>query len=325
MTRLKLAGFFLLVAYLATGLFIVKGNEKAAVRRFGQALAVQDGRLELRGSGLHYDLPWPFSQVDRINLSAVRNLTIGMSEPDELATSGFLLSAAPASASQFLTGDKNILNLQINVAYRVSERDCADFLYARASPQRHLRWCVESAAADLISRSGVDFVHPLGLGELRQQLTASVRQMAQSQRLGIEVDEVSINSVSPPVTVKSYFLDVADARNDKQQFINAANAYAVKRVAKAGAEAQKLQDEAGIYRDQTVEAARGRAKSFENLIAQFQEQERRGVHSYEVARRMALGRMYAETMSEILGKAAGKVLLDSGQEVDLTIFRNPKE
>jgi membrane protease subunit HflK len=224
-----------------------------------------------------------------------------------------------------MTGDKNILNLHINVNYRVSELHCRDYLYASVSPERRLKRLVESTAANLISQSGVDFVHPLGLGELREMLTSRTRRLAEEQRLGIEVEEVAINSVYPPVLVKADFLDVQNARADREKFINAARAYAVSRLESARSESKQQLDNAQIYRQRTVEAARGSAESFNKLVAQLRSEEKAGVHSYGDARQMAMQRLYVDAMRDILRKVAGKVVLDSGKEVDLTIFRDPKE
>ena len=57
-----------LLAYFASGLFIVRGNEQVLVRRFGKA------RLPLVASGLRFDLPWPFVRLDRVNLNEVRTV-----------------------------------------------------------------------------------------------------------------------------------------------------------------------------------------------------------------------------------------------------------
>ena len=314
-----------LLLYTGSGFFVVKANEKAVVRRFGKVQKRPDGSLLLKASGLHFDLPWPLATIDRVNLNEVRTLLIGISERDDFESSGLLTDAESSNPSQFLTGDKIILHLQINVQYRVSELGLYDFLYATQQAEQQLALLVESNAADLISRSGVDFVHPLGLGELRALMTSETRRLVNEHRLGIEVDEVTINSVYPPVRVKAYFLDVSNARADKAKFINTAYAYAEQRAAAARAETQQVLDQAEIYRQQQVESARGTADSFTKIVEQFKQQHQQGIHSYAEARQMAMNRLYIDSMEQILRQVAGKVLLDSGKPVDLTIFRDPKE
>lgn len=325
MKRFGFAILAALLAYLLTGFYVIRGNEKGVVRRFGAALTRADGTVLLKDSGLHYDLPWPWSTVDRVNLHEVRTLTIGTAELEDADGGEFLQSPASTRRSQFLTGDKNVLNLQITVQYRISETAPERFLFASESAERHLRAVVESVAADLVARSGVDFVHPLGLNELRDLLTRRSRELADRQRLGVRVDEVVINSVYPPVQVKAAFLDVSNARADKEQYINEARAYAEQRRAEARAERQAILDEARTYRQRVVERARGRADSFARMIRQFRRSESNGSHSYEQAKQMAMRRMYIDAMEDIFRDVAGKVFLDSGKPVDLTIFRDPNK
>lgn len=316
MKRLALLLAFLPLAWLATGLFVVAGNEKALVRRFGQA------RLPLCGSGLHYDLPWPLARIDRVNLNEVRTLTIGSAEFDSLDGSEFLQPTVTQTLSEFLTGDKNILNLKLNVLYRVSEEQVVRFLYGSESQARHLQLLTESAAAELISRSGVDFVHTQGLAELNERLTSRVRELAEAQQLGLEIEQVVIDSVYPPIRVKAEFLDVNNARADRVKYVNDARAYAEQKLAEARAEEQRRLDDAHRYRQQKIEAAGGQADRFHKLVAQFRRDAADGVQTYAAARQMALRRAYIDTMQTILQRVAGKVLLDSGQPVDLTIWRD---
>jgi hypothetical protein len=60
------------------------------------------------------------------------------------------------------------------------------------------------------------------------------------------------------------------------------------------------------------------------MIDQFRDEERSDVQSYVQARRMALNRYYLETMREILKTVSTKVLLDSKEPADLTIFNRPE-
>ncbi|MCH7988983.1 MAG: protease modulator HflK [Planctomycetes bacterium] len=323
MKRCGLGILLFLLPYLLTGFYIVRGNEKGVVQRFGKVRMSPLGTVDLIDSGLHYDLPWPFSTVTRINLNEVRTLTIGLTESENVNVeeSSFLTGVDDVAGSQFLTGDKNILNLQISVQYRISELKAYNYLFGSESPEEHLRLLVESNSTDLISRSGVDFVHPLGLGRLRELLTTQVRQLTQQHRLGIEVEEVTISAVYPPVRVKADFVEVSNARADRERYIYAANAYAVQSREEARARSQQILDEAAIFRGQRVEAAKGSAYSFNQIVKQFSETSSQDATVRRTARRIAMQRLYLDAMEDILRKVKSKVLLESGKPVDLTIFQ----
>ncbi len=314
-----------LAAYLLSGFYVVKGNERSAVRRFGQALRTESGAVLLKKSGLRYDLPWPWTEVSRVSLSEVRMLTIGRSAVDDIEASAFLQAVDPAYQSQFLTGDKNILNVQINVHYRVSAESVDDYLFSSESPERRLRLLAEAALSDVVLRSGVDFVHTIGRNELRRMLIQRTQSLAGEHLLGLVVDDVTIGGIFPPIRVKAAFLDVTNARAEKEKYIHDANAYKVQLLETASAEAQKINDEANIFRQNTVEESRGEAHRFVKLIERFEIDEAKGIQSRAAARQMAMNRRYVETMEEIFRKVAGKVFVDSGKPVDLTIFRDPKE
>ena len=312
MKRRSLCVAVLLLGWLASGVYLVKGNEQAVIRRFGKLT------LPVRSSGLHYDLPWPCTQINRVNLSEVRSVTLGLAGLDALEGNEFLLAENPLREGEFLTGDKNILNLHVVLQYRI--QDPVQFLFGTQDPVEQLYRLLESQVADLVARSGVDFVHPLGLNELRKQLTEQMRRQVERHGLGISVEEAAIGGVFPPVRVKAAFLDVSNARAEKDRFIQEAQAEGERRIAQARADARQIADQAAAYRNSLVEQARGSADRFQAVLAGIDEEARRGGQQSSTARQMALRRKWMSALEEILPKLAGKVFLDAESPVDLTIM-----
>lgn len=301
------------VAWLLTGLYIVPANEKGIVRRFGRQITPP------RGSGLQFDLPWPLSQVDRVNFNEVRTLTLG----DVDADPNFLMPTSATPPATFLTGDKNLLLLRLNVQYRVSEEYVADWLYGSQSPIQRLQWLVETTATDLVSRSGVDFVHTLGLAELNHRLLRDVRRQAEQQRLGCEVEQVTVDRAEPPPRAKAEFLDVSNARADLARSIHEARGYAEQKIAESQADAQKIADEAERIRQSKISAAQGSADRFEKLIGQIPTDAIGDDGRSSAARQLVMQRLAAETLREVLSKSKTKIVLDSKQPFDLS-FPNPR-
>jgi len=299
--------------WLLTGLFIVPANEKGVVRRLGRHSA------RLRGSGLQFDLPWPLSQVDRVNFHEVRTLTLGDVEADP----NFLIPTSATRPATFLTGDKNLLLLKLNVQYRISEEFVADWLYGSRSPVQRLEWLVETTATDLVSRSGVDFVHTQGLAELNHRLLRDVRHQALRLRLGCEVEQVTIDRAEPPPRAKAEFLDVSNARADLARSIHEARGYAEQKLAESQADAQKVADEAERIRQSKISAAQGSADRFEKLIGQIPVNSNHDSGNSNAARQLVMQRLAAETLREVVSKAKTKLVLDSQQPFDLS-FPNPR-
>lgn len=298
--------------YLSTGFYIVRGNEQGLVLRFGKA------QRPLVAGGLHYDLPWPFARLERINLNQSRTLTVGIAGGDGVDSGGFLREVNVDRQGEFVTGDKNILNIQINVQYRVT--DPFLFLFHSESAETRLKLIVEAAATDLVCRSGVDYVHPLGLNELRELLTTHTRDAAEGRQLGVTVDDVTIAGVFPPVEVKAAFLDVSNARAEKERMISEEHSRGEQLVAAARAAASQQIDRAETARHARIESARGAADRFLAVVGQFAREAETGGSSIATVRRHAMQRLYAATLEQLLPKLSGKVFIDSEKPVDLTIF-----
>ncbi|MCA9072520.1 MAG: hypothetical protein KDA84_26530 [Planctomycetaceae bacterium] len=310
--------------WLLTGIYIVGGNERAVVRRFGRAVTNPDGELVLKRNGLHYDWPWPFSQVDRVNLNEIRTLTIPLktAEPEiDTQLLGETLLPEPA----FLTGDKNLLNVYLAVQYRVDEERVSAFLYGSADRESRLACLTETTTANLLAQSGVDYIQVSGLAAWRQELTRQLQRQVEQQQLGIIIEDVSLDEIAPPIQVKADFLDVANARAEREQYIQTALSSADQRRQSAKAEAREIHDTAQSQARKTRQAAEGAAARFVQLVRPFQlDPNSSDFANRKLSRRLALERYYYQSLAEILERIKGQVLLDTGQPVDLTILGSPK-
>ncbi|MBC8117094.1 MAG: protease modulator HflK [Candidatus Saccharimonas sp.] len=306
--RLALAAIACIV-YFANGIFTVPANEVAVVRRFGRAV------MPARSSGLHFDLPWPFVRVDRVNLNAIRTLSLGEATVEPNA----FLQPASSAPTTFLTGDKNLLQLRVAVQYRVSEEFLAEWLYASERPEQRLRLLVETTVADFVSRSGVDFVHTRGLAELNNRLLMAVREQAARQRLGCEVEQVTIDRAEPPARVKAEFLDVSNARADMARSVHEARSYAEQKLAESQADARQFADAAEQVRRTKSSAAQGSADRFVSLVEQLRRDATASGRGYDSSRSLTMNRLYLETLRDVLSRAKSKIVLDGPQPTDIVL------
>ena len=307
----------LLAGYLLSGVYVVRGNEQAVVRWFGRA------RPQLVGSGLHIGWPWPMGRVDRINLNETRTVTVGAGNADEVDDSDFLKAPAASRQSEYLTGDKNILNLQVSVQFRID--DPRQFLLHHESPEQHLRFLTQSLVADVVARSGVDYVHPLGLNALRQLLTSEARRVAGIQGLGVVVEDVTLADVRPPTPVKQAFLEVSNARAEKERMMSEAQTLSERLLAQANAQASQLRDQAESARAQGLSAATAEASRFDAIVDQFDNTAKGDTLARAQVREMTMQRMYWTTLEELLPKLARQIYVDGQKPIDLTIQRRDRK
>jgi modulator of FtsH protease HflK len=320
--------FIIIILYLATGFFTVGGNEIAVIQRFGKLVTTDNQKPYLYQSGLHLEFPWPCSKITKANLNEIRSLKIGVlyqtenspeiqTVPNENQELTFLRNADSYYPSRFLTGDKNIIELKLTMQFRIHENQLTSYLFANENPEYQLKILAESIVTDLISRSGVDYVHPSGLAELQNMITRKARKESIKQDLGFYVDDVSIDSVMPPQQVKPWFLDVSNARADKEKQINSANNFLLQKEQKSKADSQKIINEAITFQNRTVENAKGIANRFNQFIDQFSASDH---IDYNQARHLTSQRMYFSTMKRIFDSIKVQVLLDNEQPANLMLF-----
>jgi membrane protease subunit HflK len=311
MTLPRLLGLSLVLAWLASGFFIIRGNEQGLVRRFGRASPIP------ARSGLHWNLPWPLSRVDRVNVSELRTLTIGVAAPDSQDPQGFLRPTGLDRVGEFLTGDKNLLNLQVHVQYRIA--DPYLWLCTVETPEVVLRLLTENCLAEAVAQSGVDYVHPLGLNELRQRLTRDLLRIAPEARLGAAIEEVTIAAVWPPVEVKGAFLDVSNARAEKDKQIEQERSRAEQRLTGARAQARQRLDQAETARRGVIENARGQSDRFRALVAAIAP-EAQAPAAQALARERALRRLWLDALAQIWPTLGRTLVIETDQPVDLRLF-----
>jgi len=280
---------------LATGLYFVRTDEQVVVRRFGRVLA------EPREPGPYFGLPWGLDRIDRVKPSEVKRVTIG-----PLNLGG---EAVGASLSQFLTGDRNLVNVRATVQYTIKE-PARDYLFNSIAVDRLVASAGEAAMTAVLAGQAVDDALTQGTRELailiRDRLQASVEQY----QLGVTIRSVDIGAVDPPAEVAEAFDKVFGALRQRERQINEADSYRRRTLAQAQADAQRIQDEARSYHAQRVREAEGEAKRFDNLLTEY-------VQSPDLTAR----RLYLETMAETLPRFRSKLIVDTGSEIDLSIIR----
>src|SRR6478672_3334824 len=130
MTLNSRAILLLIALYLLTGVYVVRANEQAVVRRFGRVVA------ERVAPGPHYRLPFPIDRVDRLKVREQKVVSVGFDLPDSL------LGVRPARVqTEFLTGDQNLVNIELLVQYVI--RDPAAYLFAAREATGVIRYAAE--------------------------------------------------------------------------------------------------------------------------------------------------------------------------------------
>lgn len=302
-----LVGLFIL-GYFLTGIYVVDPGEAGVVRRFG---AVVVPRAE---PGLHYRFPWPVDQVDIININDVRRETVGILEPEE----GHV-HPEPPSKLQVLSGDTNVIDIELIVQYQV--RDPAAFLVnVQYAPHLLIRDVSRQAVTDLISRQPVDDILTTERQSLQQGIQTEMQRRLDAYGSGLVVVGINLQKAFPPDEVADAFTDVNSAREDKARAINEANGYANSTIPEARGQAQQIMADAQAYRSDTLAQANGTAQAFEAVLAEYEDNSQ--IYGENVTRY----RLYLETLEEILPRVQVYVVdSENGGGVNLRLFGNSNQ
>jgi membrane protease subunit HflK len=281
--------------WLLTSVFLVAADQQAVVTRFGR---VVEARVP---PGLHAALPWPIERVTRLKVQQLRRLLVGGDAPDSV------LGRAQPLASQFLTGDQNIINLRVAVQYSVGVP--ADYLYRAQEVERAVGAAVEAELARRIATRNVDAILTTEKAAIQDEVRAAAQQRLNGYRVGVLLSTVNIESVTPPPEASDAFRDVASARADSVRIVNEAQGYANDLLPRARGEAQQAIEAAAAYRQRKINEAAGDAARFTQVEAE-----------YSKAAAVTGDRLYVEAMEQILPRIK-KLIIDRNGNLDLTIIR----
>jgi len=154
---------------------------------------------------------------------------------------------------------------------------------------------------EVIGRSNIQAI----LTGARQTIETAVQVLMQKTLddygAGVDIQQVQLQKVDPPMEVIDAFRDVQASRSDLERLQNEAETYANRVVPEARGRAAKIIQEAEAYRAQVVANAKGQASRFTQIYAQYK-------NAPDVTRQ----RMYLETMEHILADT-DKTIIDTGQ------------
>lgn len=273
--------------WLLSGIYIVNPDEVGVVMRFGK----YDRTV---GPGPHYALPTPIETVFKPQVSRVLRAEISGGSRLVRRDNGPV-----ANGIDMLTGDENIVNVQFSVQYRI--KDPVLYLFNVLNPTEMVRSAAEAAMREVIGNNKIEAVITDGKLQIQNDAAVLLQTLLDSYGAGINVIAVQFQGVVPPPEVSAAFNDVTNARENKNRFINQAEAYRNELLPRARGEAAAILNEANAYKATRVNQAQGDAARFEALLEQ-----------YKQAPKVTEQRLYYEAMEAILRNATDKVLLDAG-------------
>jgi modulator of FtsH protease HflK len=270
------------VVWVGSGFYRVQPDEQGVVLRFG-------AYAYWTPPGLHWHLPWPVETVELPTVTRINRTEIGYrSGAGGNVESGQDSAGRDVLAeSLMLTGDENIIDIDVAVFWRIN--DAAAFLFNTANPEGLVRGVAESSMREVIGRTPIQ----PALGPMRGQIEADVLKQTQEildrYKAGVEVTQVQLQKVDPPAAVIESFRDVQRANTDAERMRNEAESYRNDIVPRARGDAARIVAEGQGAKAASVAQANGQAQRFDSVLK-----------AYQAAKDVTLRRMYLDTMADVL-------------------------
>lgn len=272
--------------WLATGIYTVGPDERGVVLRFGRMSSTT-------GPGLNYHLPYPIETVYTPKVTEVKRVEIGFRTIDPGPPARY---AARPQESLMLTGDENIVDIDMIVQYLIS--DPAKYLFSVRDPNGTVHDAAEAALREVVGSKVIDEALTTGKGKIQIETMALIQKILNIYDTGIHIVAVQLQDVDPPKQVRSAFIDVASAREDKNRIINEAQGYRNAIIPETRGKVAQVINEAEAYRAEKTRRATGDADRFKQILAQY-------LKAKDITRK----RLYLETMEDIL-PGIKKIILD---------------
>ncbi|MEM9701625.1 MAG: protease modulator HflK, partial [Planctomycetota bacterium] len=241
------------VVWLSTCLVVIGPDQAGLRERFG---VVERTRLE---PGLHAKLPWPFGEVRRYPAGRVQTMQIGFEdEADAPAIADdvdrTLLWTKP-HANEFslvLGSETELVAVNAIVYFRIAEETdrFLDHALATANPETALEGFAYRVLMEETRSATLNDVLSRGRDRFAATIRERLNAYSEENRLGLDVIEVSLINLHPPVEVASSYLDVINADLDGARAVTVADGEASRSVLDAE------QNSGRVVADASVEAAR---------------------------------------------------------------------
>lgn len=251
------------VLYALSGITVVRSDETAVILRWGH-LVGDTPALQEHGPGLLFAFPRPMDRVVRVQVKHIWEVPI-----ITLAGNGDGQTIDPVTEGYALTGDQNIVQLNMVARYRVSQP--AEWAFYGPKVEDILRVEVTSAMVRSLGEMGVDRV----LADGRKDLIATATRRAQAgldaAHSGLELSSLELTHLAPPSILLYAFDAVQSAYINAETRKKEAQTFAERAIPQAQSDADSNIQAARGDADSALALARGEAEAFKALDREYRE------------------------------------------------------
>jgi membrane protease subunit HflK len=247
----------LVAVYLLTGMSQIQPGERAVVTRWGRIV----GRP---GPGLFIGYPFGIDRVDRVSVDSVRRIQVGFNP-------NFDDEEQEAPTGQLLTGDHNLLNVQVAIDFAVNGEQVADFVAYEERAEGIVGRMAEAALSEWVSGHAIDEILISAKARLPGFMVDRLQVRLEPYHLGVEIQGASVSYLHPPQEVQGAFDEVTRAQTAIQAREHDARRQAERAVRQAEAEATRIGKTVQAQAQEQLALARADADTFRKRLALYRQ------------------------------------------------------
>ncbi|HEY4185461.1 MAG TPA: FtsH protease activity modulator HflK [Polyangia bacterium] len=302
-SRRFIGGLIVAIVVLATlgsSYYQVEPDEVALVTRFGRFVRTSE-------PGPHTKFPFGIEQVQKVPVQRQLKQEFGFRTVRADIQSSFQKDEKTASESSMLTGDLNVATVEWIVQYKIS--DPYKYLFKLRDVEQTFGLMAEASMRTVVGDHSVTELLTVGRESIAAKAKELLSNLCKLYDNGISVQQLVLQDVDPPESVKPSFNEVNQAIQERERSINEAWAEYNQEIPRARGLAEQKIEAAEGYAVDRVNRAKGDAERFVALEEQ-----------YRKAPDVTRTRLYLETMSAMLPAAGKKLIFDEKAKGILPMF-----
>jgi membrane protease subunit HflK len=297
----------IVIASAASSVYSVQTDGQAVIKRFGRVVSIKP-------PGLHFKLPFGIDRATFIPTERVLKEEFGFRTLQPGRQTQYSKNSSTETESLMLTGDLNVIDVEWVVQYRII--DPVKFMHQVREPVDSIRDISEAVMRRIVgNRLGSD-VLTVGRVTIAAEVKSELQQILDTYQMGISIERIELQDVTPPESVKPAFNEVNEARQQLERLINEAEKKRNQVIPRARGEADQIIAEAEAYRAERVNQAKGEAARFTEMVT-----------AYRQAPDITRQRLYIEMMNEVLPTVQQLYVVDESVKGILPLLNltNPGE
>jgi membrane protease subunit HflK len=271
---IKFVMLVLVLVFLGSGVFRVGPGERAIKLRMGRV--VGQGQQALLKEGLHWSLPYPIEEYERVSVTGVKKVTsttgwYAVTPEQALAGTepppGPTLN--PAVDGYVLTGDNNIIHVRATLVYHVS--DPVKYIFSFVNASDALQSMLDDALLYAASRFKVDDILTRDIFGFQDAVHQRAAELVGKRQLGVTIEQCVVEKTIPPRQLQQAFQSVLEAELGSRKLRDEALTYENQVTNRAVADAASRINLAQADRKRLVAEVAGWADEFQKVLPKYQE------------------------------------------------------